>query len=256
MARLTPSTGTIRALFARSGNRCAFPGCTAQLVNERNKFIGQVCHIRAAEQGGERFDKDQSNEERRSYCNLLLLCYPHHIETNDVTMYPPTSLQRMKDEHENLFGKKLFKIDESLLYQVAREIDDYWKRIDELHKHHHVMSELAIEIDASATFLDAADKANSLIEQLGDIQNYLMDSDRLADEKRPAEHQTGPNHFEMIYIGFTNTLTKLSIVLAQMEIKHLEEFLKLNPNDQVARRRLDEKKKEFAKYAISAGYVD
>ena len=256
MARLTPSTETIRALFARSGNRCAFPGCAAHLVNERNKFIGQVCHIRAAEEGGERFDKNQSDEERRSYGNLLLLCYPHHIETNDVAMYPSESLQRMKDEHEKLFGQKLFKIDESLLYQVAQEMDAYWKRIDELHKHHHVMSELAIEIDASASFIDAADKANGLVEQLVWIQNYLVESDRLADEKGPVELQTGPNHFEVVYIGFTNTLTKLSVALTQMEIKYLEEFLKLNPNDQSARRRLDQRKEEFATYVVSAGYVD
>ncbi|RYX80134.1 HNH endonuclease [bacterium] len=256
MARLTPSTETIRALFARSGNRCAFPGCTAQLVNERNKFIGQVCHIKAAEQGGERFNEEQSDEERRSYSNLLLLCYPHHIETNEVSLYSPESLQLMKGEHEKLFGKKIFKIDESLLYQVAQEMDAYWKRIDELHRHHHVVSELAIEIDASATFLDAAGKANGLVAQLGEIQQYLMDSDRLEDEKKPVEMQTGPKHFEMVYIGFTNILTKLSVALAQMEIKHLEEFIKLNPSDQAARRRLDQRKEEFATYAVSAGYAD
>jgi hypothetical protein len=225
-------------------------------VNERNKFIGQVCHIRAAEQGGERFNEDQSDEERRGYGNLLLLCYPHHVETNDVAMYPSESLQGMKDEHERNFGKKPFKIDERLLYQVAQEMDVYWKRIDELHKHHHVVSELAIEIDASATFLDAADNAKILVAQLGEIQNYLIESDRLADEKKPVELRTGPANFEMVYIGFTNTLTKLSVALAQMEIKHLEEFLKLNPNDQVARRRLNQRKEEFATYAVSAGYVD
>ena len=33
---------------------------------------------------GERFNAEQSDEERRSYDNLLLLCYQHHIETDDV----------------------------------------------------------------------------------------------------------------------------------------------------------------------------
>lgn len=256
MARLTPSTETIRALFARSGNRCAFPGCAAQLVNERNKFIGQICHIEAAEQGGERFNPSQSDGERRSYSNLLLLCYPHHIETNEVSVYSAESLQGMKANHERVFGQKLFQIDESLLYQVSMEMDAYWKRVDELHRHHHVVSELAIEIDASASFLETADQAHELVAQLKEIQDYLIESERLTDEQRSIAQSRGPNNFEMLYIGFTNVLTKLSIALTQIEVKHLEEFIKLHPDDLGARRRLDQKKEEFAEYAVSTGYAD
>lgn len=256
MARLAPNTETLRALFARSGNCCAFPGCTAQLVNTRNKFVGQVCHIEAAEVGGERFNAEQSDEGRRSYSNLILLCYAHHIETNEVSLYSAEHLHRMKAEHEKRFGQKIFQIDESLLYQVSLEMDAYWKRIDDLHHNHHIVSELAIEIDASATFLEAADHANSLVANLGEIQRYLIESDRLSDEQKAIDEQTGPNNFEMLYIEFTNTLTKLSVALVQMEIKHLEEFIKLNPNDHFARKRLDLRKEEFATYAVSAGYAD
>ena len=45
MAPLTPKTEILRALFARSGNQCAFPVCAQPLVNDKNKFIAQVCHI-------------------------------------------------------------------------------------------------------------------------------------------------------------------------------------------------------------------
>ncbi len=48
MARLAPKAEILRALFARSGNQCAFPGCTQPLINDKNKFIAQVCHIEAA----------------------------------------------------------------------------------------------------------------------------------------------------------------------------------------------------------------
>jgi hypothetical protein len=84
MTRLTPKSEVIRALFARSGNQCAFPGCAQLLVNHKNQLIGQVCHIEAATPGGERYNQRQTDEERRDYNNLLLLCYPHHVETNDV----------------------------------------------------------------------------------------------------------------------------------------------------------------------------
>ena len=62
MPRLSPRAEVLRALFARSGNRCAFPGCNAVLVNERNQFVANVCHIEAAEEGGERFNPLQSDE--------------------------------------------------------------------------------------------------------------------------------------------------------------------------------------------------
>jgi hypothetical protein len=37
-------------------------------------FIGQLCHIEAAEEGGQRFNERMTNEERRAFENLLLLC--------------------------------------------------------------------------------------------------------------------------------------------------------------------------------------
>lgn len=256
MPRLAPSTETIRALFARSGNRCAFPGCTAQLVNDRNKFIGQICHIESAAPAGERFNSDQTDEQRRSYNNLLLLCYPHHVETDEVELYSAEHLHQIKAEHERLFGQKLFQIDESLLHRVSREMDTYWKHVDELHKEHHVASDLAIEIDANASFQQVADQAAELLTHLGEIQDFLIESGRLRGEGCPVDSSKGPNDFEMLYIGFTNVLTKLSVALVQLDIKYLEEFVKLHPHDLSARRRLDQKKEEFAKYAVSAGYAD
>ncbi len=41
-----------------------------------------------------------------------------------------------------------------------------------------------------------------------------------------------------------------------MDIKYLEEYLKMNPADQDARRRLDELKDDFVETATMAGYVD
>jgi len=269
MPRLQPRLDALRALFARSGNRCTFPGCTAPLVNEKNQFVAQICHIEAAEEGGERFSASQTDEERRSYDNLLLLCYPHHVETNDVTLYSVARLRSMKAEHERTFGQKLFQIDESLLHKVAIEMAEYWQRIDHLHKTHHVVSNLAVEIDASATFLEVANQASTLVGDLSKIQEYLIESDKLRNQLVRATAASGgstlgatsrmaagPNDFEILYIGFTNTITKLTVALAQMEIKHLEEFVKLNPSDLSARQRLERRKSEFAEYATSAGYVD
>ncbi len=168
---------TIRALFARSGNHCAFPGCTATLINEKNQFIGQICHIEAAEPGGERYNDQQTDEHRRQYENLILLCYPHHIETNDVTEYQATRLFQMKAAHESSHGQKIFKIDESLLFKIASEMEAYWKSIDEAHRMRHAVADLAIPIDADSSYIQLAEASYALLDKLREFREMLCQSD-------------------------------------------------------------------------------
>jgi len=101
--RLKPTGATIRQLFARSGNLCAFPECTHLLIDAEGEFIAQVAHIEVAEDGGERFNKDMSNEQRRHPDNLVLLCYEHHVKTNDVTVWTVSKMKKMKEDHERRF---------------------------------------------------------------------------------------------------------------------------------------------------------
>ena len=102
--RLAPKRESLRELFLKSGNLCAFPGCGALMMNAKGVFIGQLCHIEAAEEGGERFNAKMSNENRRQASNLMLMCYPHHQETNDVATFTVAKLQKMKAQHEGRFA--------------------------------------------------------------------------------------------------------------------------------------------------------
>lgn len=102
--RLEPRKETLRELFLRSGNLCAFPGCSELMLNAKGDFVGQLCHIEAAEEGGERFRENMTNEERRQASNLMLMCYPHHVETNDVEAYPVARLKQIKADHERRFS--------------------------------------------------------------------------------------------------------------------------------------------------------
>jgi len=63
MARLQPTLATIKALFAKSGNQCAFPGCNHVLVTDKNLFVGELCHIEAAAPGGPRYNDKMSDKE-------------------------------------------------------------------------------------------------------------------------------------------------------------------------------------------------
>ncbi|MAP22158.1 MAG: hypothetical protein CL582_14600 [Alteromonadaceae bacterium] len=98
--RLNPTPTTQRALFLLSRNECAFPGCTQRMVDDVGHYIGKICHIEAANVGGPRFNAAQSNEDRRQFSNLLLMCGTHHDITDDVIKYPVDVMQNLKAEHE------------------------------------------------------------------------------------------------------------------------------------------------------------
>jgi len=102
--RLQPLPDILRRLFLTSGNLCAFPGCKELMIDVDGNFIGQICHIEAAEKGGERFNASMTNEQRRGFENLMLMCYRHHTITNDVLRYPVTKLRAMKTNHEKAFS--------------------------------------------------------------------------------------------------------------------------------------------------------
>lgn len=102
-ARWKPLSKTVRELYLKSGNLCAFPGCTQVMMNATGVFVGQVCHIEAAELKGPRFNPKMSNEERRGAANLLLMCYPHHKITDDVKRYTVAVMRKMKADHEKRF---------------------------------------------------------------------------------------------------------------------------------------------------------
>ncbi|OWA36791.1 hypothetical protein B9G55_01545 [Saccharibacillus sp. O16] len=112
--RKSPSTKVLRELYMKSGNQCAFRGCNRMMVNENGDFVGQVCHIEGAEPGGERFNPNQTNDERADFSNLMLMCYDHHVETNNTVLYTVELLKEMKKEHESKFSDLVRKMEASL----------------------------------------------------------------------------------------------------------------------------------------------
>ncbi|MCG2699640.1 hypothetical protein L6274_01080 [Candidatus Parcubacteria bacterium] len=130
--RKDPKLSTIKKLFALSGNKCAFSSCDQNLIDKHGNIFAQICHIEAAEQGGERHNQNQTDEERRSFENLVLLCANHHIESNNVEIWTVEKLKSIKSEHEKLFLKNQFQISDEvankalffdLLENIKTELD-------------------------------------------------------------------------------------------------------------------------------------
>lgn len=121
--RIQPTRSTLKKLFALSGNMCAFPGCTQSIVDINGNLIGQICHIEAAEKGGERYNVKQTDQERASFKNLILFCANHHIETNDVKKYTVDVLKEIKKKHEAQHIGNKYKVSDEVLRQVERLFD-------------------------------------------------------------------------------------------------------------------------------------
>lgn len=94
-------TPTIKSLYAKSGNQCAYPKCNQTLMEDINN--SNICHIISEKPNGPRHDSNYvyyDNEE-----NLILLCRNHHNEVDtkiNVKKYSVTVLHDMKEKHERL----------------------------------------------------------------------------------------------------------------------------------------------------------
>lgn len=102
--RLTPTPKDARDLYLRSGNRCAFPGCNQPLMTSEGVLTGEIAHIEAAMPGGPRFRDSMTNEERRAFENLLLLCATHHtVIDTDFDRWSVGALRDLKKAHEAVY---------------------------------------------------------------------------------------------------------------------------------------------------------
>src|SRR3954453_9044568 len=92
------------ALAAVSHGTCYFPGCSLPIVVFENgePYVDcQIAHIYDAHVGN-RYLADMTDDERRSFANLILLCKPHHelVDKRHPAEYPATVLAGWKASKE------------------------------------------------------------------------------------------------------------------------------------------------------------
>lgn len=120
-------------VWGRAGARCAFPDCRKNLIYDASEtddesLVGDIAHIVAESPDGPRGEFSLSDEERRKYSNLLLLCKNHHKLIDDQPgMYTVEKLQQMKSEHES-WVRTALSLDQSKLrdHELYADILDQW----------------------------------------------------------------------------------------------------------------------------------
>lgn len=274
MPRLPIKRETLNAIFAKSGNVCAFPGCTHELVTKGNLFVAQICHIEAARPGGQRYNAESTDEERRSADNLILLCYKHHRETDDVSEFEVGTLRLMKLQHESVHGEKTFKINEAFLRRLEAEMQVYWDDLKVANSDLHVAPDFAVEIGLAVNAagemdgaMRAACRVAEILSELASYDDCLNDEIRehLArlgydlgpyDEVRYFENPFIGRNWEVHALAANNALTDLNVALDRVRVRFLEEYVKTNSTDTAALEALREAKAQLRQAAVSAGYAD
>ncbi len=118
-----PSLPTVKRLFACSGNKCAYPKCECPIVETTGTVTGIICHISARSKGGPRFDGAQSDEQRHSHENLILLCARHSkLIDSEPKTYTVELLREMKTMHER---NRQFELSAKEAQLATKLLDDY-----------------------------------------------------------------------------------------------------------------------------------
>lgn len=273
MPRKTILQSTLRALFTKSGNTCAFPDCQATLVEDDNLYVAEVCHIEAASPQGPRYNPESTEEERRGYDNLLLLCHAHHRRIDsDTDTYSANRLRQMKAEHESAM-REAFQVDAVVIRQVEREMNQFWNSVAQRQEEHPVPS-LAVRLGADADAFTVFEELHAKLERVEELfEQYRRSDNSLSDEIRTFLQEIGYDltNYDAVYyienpfrlrnweyhnLGSPNVLTDLRVLILKTELFYWTERIKLHAEDASARDRIDEVKRELSDIAESDVYHD
>ena len=273
MYRKAPNAETLKLLYVRSGNACAFPGCDHPIFNDDGLYIAQLCHIKAANKGGQRYDKNQSDEERRSPANLLFMCHRHHKETDNEKEYTVEKLIKIKKNHESRYTEKGKEASKNMIRQIMFESNYFWRKQS---TKSFELSDLKIERNFNLEIFDLFNELDGHIKHIRSYCDECAESDSSETlntdlkelfEKaeldinilRSIPYYENPfenRNWEMHNIGRPNFFSHISLCLNQLKVKTVEELLKYDPENKQLMILIEEFRNEFEVDYESSYYVD
>lgn len=272
MPRKRTTESDLKKLFALSGNKCAFPDCTAAVFNSNRLLISEVCHIEAASPNGPRYNECMTDTERASYENLIVLCHPHHVEIdNDPNTFTVDYLKQLKSTHEENFINRQFILDDADFEKISNLISNLWDTVDEIRDIRKVDEDLVFEFKKNSDFIelwnsvdDNIEWLNKLIESVTSdfndlhvmISSYLkqIGYDTTAFDEVPYyDNPFWNRHWEALNIGCPNNRIKSKAMLLQMKLVFISSKRNKTKDDTVE---LDKIKKELINMAYNYSYYD
>jgi len=176
--------------------------------------------------------------------------------------------------HEAENGKKAFKVDEAVIFQLEAEMLKYWAEIERANQIEHPNPDMAVSVDTRRSVVDLFAECSEQMSSLERLTDFLRDSDNsLSAEARSFLEKIGYSlekydavpYFENPFVnkawethnlGIPNHFTNLRLITLQIEVVFLSEYLKTNSNDGHANLRFQKAKEELLEMSRSAGYAD
>jgi hypothetical protein len=268
--RKPPSAETYKLLYVRSGNECAYPDCNHPIFNDDGLYIAQLCHIKAANVGGQRYDENQTDEQRRAPENLLFMCHRHHKETDS---FKEEKLLEIKRNHESRFTESGKQLSKEMLEQVSKESNYYWSRqkdkefeLDDLkmttdfdYNESALYNELLEGINLIYNYCETCSQSDSSETLENDLKSLFdkagLDYSKI--EKIPYyENPFVSRNWEYHNIGLPNLFSNLTMKLFQLRVKTFETLIKMDPQNKELKLELEQYRKEFEEHFDNSYHVD
>jgi hypothetical protein len=191
---------TLKRLYGKSGNCCAYPKCTEELIYEHGN-VSDICHIQALNPEGPRYNNssDITDKDRNSEANLILLCKNHHhiIDqkgTDGSWLFSTEQLKAMKRNHEQRFAEARQQLINSKRHTILAKI------VHSLSKSRQQVPakkvEIPFEIETKLTF-NNVDRYYGVIEKFAPYSPLL---DQLYDQLEPAQFEDVLSSLNTLYI--------------------------------------------------------
>lgn len=117
---------TLKRLHTLSMNECACPDCDRALIGwDGLSIVSKICHIEAASSDGPRWNPDMTDDDRRHFNNLILLCDECHTIVDNLeneSVYTVELLRKWKNDHESAARSKVLTARPTLLGMVIDAI--------------------------------------------------------------------------------------------------------------------------------------
>lgn len=264
------SNEVMRLLYAHSGNRCAYPNCHAPIFEEDGLLTAECCHIKAFSPGGPRYDAAQTDEERNSGENLILLCTRHHrIVDADEQTYTVDLLREYKQKHEQQYSANVLKLTDEQLSYLQMSSETFWKRIEEIDHANINWLDLKIMVDVDRATSDLLNDFERLLHEIeenfdeleefdntlaGKIREYLVNIG--VDTTEYDKHTEYPNvnpfdnpHWEMFAYGTHNRMSELWMLFLQLVVRALERISIAERKEHPLLQQYRERLAEFQKHS-------
>lgn len=262
MGRKSIDINTLRYLYGKSGNKCAFPDCNEPIFEDDGTLTGECCHIEAFSAGGARYNPNTTIEQRNSKENLIMLCARHHkIIDSHPQEYPTERLREIKTTHEQQFSRETRELNDKMLYALRHSTKEFWSEIQRIDEEAFA-NEFKIKANPSCNIEDLL---NEIEETFSNIENSIISLKESDGQLLDDFHQlcaianVNSSQFDDallhgVFIGrnwiyhelaFPNNINYLKMYYLELCVRIFEEFAKMNHS---LSHKLEEYKQRLAEH--------